>query len=678
MPEVGVRTAARLLTEVPGNDFATACHLAAYPLVDAVGPTGGDESNELKKKTIYSVTTGLPTATQELTDSGDVNSTISTTYDLWGRATSYTNSLGDSSTTDYVPLGSLGAGEVAKTIDNTGSTPYVVDYHYSGADANGITDNRGLLTEMIVSNVGTYKAAYDDLGAIVLQTAPAGVSETKSYDPSSGQLIQQTYRGTNSSGTPVDWLTWSRQYDITGRVVNESAPINGSVTSGTNPVIHFDYDRAGRLVKAQDYSAGGGCVTRDYTFDVRGNRTSLVTTEPESGDVCGGDTTTTKSWTYDLSSRARTSGASTYAYDTLGRTTNLPAVDTTNSTAGDITLENFDSDLPRKITQGAATPSTAKSTEFTLDPASRRLTETNKTGASHTSTLTRHYTDGSDNPSWIVKVENGATITSRYTSALDSGLGAITEKIGTGTPTLSLSLDNPHGDLVATVIVPVIGDATGTSAYQGFDEYGNSFSATLSTGAAKYGWVGSAERALLDQGLVLMGMRIYNASAGRFSSLDPVAGGTENAYNYPNDPVGLADLDGQRTADPSGCGSTYRSARCKAALRKSAEAGDQLLLIGLDVGAALFLKKGGNFASKALKPVLKAMREGGLRSGNEIRYGSRFRVGLGNRNAQGSAKLPHYHRRGVDRDGNTIPGQGIGRHRPMDQRSTDKSWRDRW
>jgi hypothetical protein len=41
-----------------------------------------------------------------------------------------------------------------------------------------------------------------------------------------------------------------------------------------------------------------------------------------------------------------------------------------------------------------------------------------------------------------------------------------------------------------------------------------------------------------------MGDRLYNPTAGRFLSADPVAGGNENAYNYPNDPVNSSDPSG--------------------------------------------------------------------------------------------------------------------------------------
>jgi len=57
----------------------------------------------------------------------------------------------------------------------------------------------------------------------------------------------------------------------------------------------------------------------------------------------------------------------------------------------------------------------------------------------------------------------------------------------------------------------------------------------------------------------------------------------------------------------------------------------------------------------------------GFRTGAELRLGRNFRLApWGNRTGNPFGELPHYHRRIVDDAGNTIPGGGIGRHRPWE------------
>jgi RHS repeat-associated protein len=78
------------------------------------------------------------------------------------------------------------------------------------------------------------------------------------------------------------------------------------------------------------------------------------------------------------------------------------------------------------------------------------------------------------------------------------------------------------------------------------DEYGNPTN-PATAGATRYGWLGTKQRAAdTPAGLVLMGVRLYNALTGRFLQVDPIYGGNANDYDYCNaSPVGCVDLNGK-------------------------------------------------------------------------------------------------------------------------------------
>jgi len=173
--------------------------------------------------------------------------------------------------------------------------------------------------------------------------------------------------------------------------------------------------------------------------------------------------------------------------------------------------------------------------------------------ASKTTTTTRHYTDGSDNPAWIETARpDGTSETLRYTSSISGDLGASIATDG-GT---SLMLSNIHGDTVTTIPIPAgtpgTTAATTIAGWSSYTEYGTPIdpAQTAAVGtSAGYGWLGSKERSTTTEtaGLTLMGVRFYNQVTGAFTSLDPIAGGNATAYNYPTDPVNSFDLNGRES-----------------------------------------------------------------------------------------------------------------------------------
>jgi RHS repeat-associated protein len=106
---------------------------------------------------------------------------------------------------------------------------------------------------------------------------------------------------------------------------------------------------------------------------------------------------------------------------------------------------------------------------------------------------------------------------------------------------VTLSLTNLHGDVTAHASPS--STATGPTATYRSDEFGNPQSGAF----VRFNYLGGKQRRTeLASGVIQMGVRTYVPSVGRFTSTDPVPGGSANAYDYANaDPVNNLDLDGR-------------------------------------------------------------------------------------------------------------------------------------
>jgi RHS repeat-associated protein len=278
---------------------------------------------------------------------------------------------------------------------------------------------------------------------------------------------------------------------------------------------------------------GTTCTTRTYTLDGDSNRTALASFPDDGADPDNGSCTTATSpvsWagSYDEADRLTNTG---YAYDSLGRTSTVPAADAVGSgshagTAGALAVGYYANDLVASQVQGGRTLG------FTLDPAQDGVVDTTDTAGPTTST--NHYADSGDSPAWT-STNTGWT---RNIAGIAGGLAATIDQTGT----VTLQLANMHGDLVDTAADDPA--ATGPLGYTESTEYGAP--RNPATAPDTYGWLGAKQRSTNDlAGLTLMGVRLYNPASGRFLSVDPVPGGNDNPYIYVNDPTDQYDLDGR-------------------------------------------------------------------------------------------------------------------------------------
>ncbi len=415
-------------------------------------------------------------------------------YDTLGRLTSYTDADANTSTTTYDI-----ASRPVTTSDGKGTQT-------RGYDAG--TERRGLLTTLTDSAAGMFTASYDTDGALTAENYPNGLRATTSYDET-GTPTKLEHVKTSNCTTGCTWLSETVSEDAHGQTVRHASGLSAQA---------YGYDPASRLTRVEDTTTGG-CTTRAYTVDADSNRTGLTSYAPGTGGACQ---TTTASWattsTFDQADRITDS---LYSYDDLGRINYIPLAHA-GGTA--VTPSYYVNDLVRSISRG----STSKT--WTLDVDQQRF----RTWTDGTTTKTNHYTGDGDSPAWIAE---NSTAWTRNIPGISGNLTAIQDSAA-GT---TLQFANLHGDIVATASTnPAILAPATTFEHT---EFGEPRTATT----RRYGWLGAKTRpADTVAGIVLMGVRLYLPTTGRFLQPDPVPGGSDNAYDYAgHDPINTFDLDGR-------------------------------------------------------------------------------------------------------------------------------------
>ncbi|MEV6976777.1 ricin-type beta-trefoil lectin domain protein [Kitasatospora sp. NPDC093806] len=449
----------------------------------------GDEGQAVPKTTVE-----YDPATGEAVKTTAAGKSVATVKDVLGRTVSYTDADGATTSTEYDKF-----GKPVKVSDTTG----VITFTYDRAK-----EPRGLVTSVNDSKAGEFTAKYSPDGQLTEQTYPGGIVRKDTLN-ASGKATSRTY--TRVSDGKVVW-SQSEEVSTQGQVVRSTS---------TNGVKAYGYDRLGRLVKAEQSSVATGCTTRTYTYDTHYNRTAKAVSGPAGDGSCSTAGATTTASAYDSADRITDAG---YQYDAFGRTTRTPS--------GTV--------LGYRVNDLVASQETATTRQtWTLDPAGRlngSTTATKQANGTWATTANRlnHYGGSSDNPGWTVE-DTGTGAWTRNASGIDGDLAATVTDKGE----IKLQLTNLFGSVVLVtdpaLTKPVLLDT---------DEYGNP---AAGTPAARYGWLGGKQRSAEAQdGIVLMGIRLYNPATGRFLSVDPVPGGNANPYDYTYaDPLNRYDLDGR-------------------------------------------------------------------------------------------------------------------------------------
>jgi RHS repeat-associated protein len=572
-------------------------------------------------------------------------------YDSRNNLSSKVNPKGQSTTYLYDALHRV----TRKTLPDN-----VIQYTYD-ADGNvlSVTDNDSSLV-----------FTYDGLDHVLRAETRAGVAQpatvlTASYDADGNRTSLASSLGG----------AWSFERDSIGRLQRVQNPQGDNVS--------FSYDAVSRVT---GLNASNGTAT-SLTYDAAGQITEVKTSR-------SGSTLAQLSSQYDRNGKRTVenegAGTHTYSYDSL-----LRLVGSSHPGGGSETF-GYDPSGNRTSSHLSASHRYDEANRllendqflYTWDANGNLITKSSKADSSQT----RYGYDAEDR---LVRVDrpDGSVITYRY-----DGLGRRIEKNVNGSISrfvydgedILLELDGAnqvvasytHGDGEDEVLsvrrggqsfflhpdamgsVRHVTDSSGTVvASRSYEAWGRPL---VATGALPSGHAFTGRELDQETGLYYYRARYYDPETGRFLQEDPrgISSGDTNFYTYVyGDPVNLVDPDGEIPA----------------------------ILVGIVVGAGLdlafqLIQNGGRFdcvdwVQVGISGALGAVGGQSLKwfkLGKEFKWGKNFRAApFGNRTGHPLGRWPHYHRRGVDPTGATKPGQGIGRHRPWETKSTDTSFWDR-
>ncbi len=526
---------------------------------------------------------------------------FSSAVDLLGRVTVATDPLGNATAFTYDPAGNpltiaspmgrvgtftwdaasrlIASEDPAGNVETTTWDGRGLVVGWSVGPATVVVDRDGLgnVTRVTDGNGEDWTLTWDALGRLLGRTDPLG--RTTAYAPDvAGRTEQVTTAETEVTLTRdlagrvtralhADGTDLAFSWNLEGRLLETASltlayDVEGRVEESNG--LRYERDRDGRIVKA--VLAEGREVT--YGYDGRGLVTSVT-------DWVGGETTLAWDAAWRLTTITRPNGTVTeQAYDADGRMITLV------EKQGSVVL----ADVALTWDDAGRIASATRTHPVTTEPT--QLLRSFPVDAAGQVTTLPHDGDGRrldhaaawDDANRLVAVD-GATFTydgAGFAVTRTEG-GVTTERVtshATGLPHVAV-LREGGADAVYVVTLPdgtllhTVDAGTGDRAFHHFDETGSTALVTDEAGAVaeayRYlpygevlGAVGSGTPFLFHgrfgvlsegEGLYRMGVRVYDATSGRFLSPEPVVG---SLHPLEQSPYAFARQNPMSYADPLG------------------------------------------------------------------------------------------------------------------------------